>query len=77
MPEETSSATDRTYEVCVTGRVSPTVLREFVDVEVAAEELRTVLSGRFEDQAALYGFLHRLRSLGLDILEIRRVTPPE
>ena len=43
------------------------------DVEVASEELRTVVSGHFADQAALYGFLHRLRDLGLDVVEVRQV----
>lgn len=62
------------YEVRVAGSVPPPVLSELQDIEVAAQELRTVLSGRFQDQAALYGFLHRLRALGLDIVEVRRIT---
>jgi hypothetical protein len=32
------------------------------------------LSGRFTDQAALYGFLHRLRAFGLDIVDVHRVA---
>ena len=63
----------REYEVRVSGLVPADVLIELGDVEVTTQELRTVLSGTFPDQAALYGFLHRLRSLGLDIVEIRRV----
>lgn len=63
----------RRYEVRVTGLVPATVLLELGDVEVTSQEMRTVLSGTFEDQAALYGFLHRLRAFGLDIVEVRRV----
>ena len=62
------------YEVRVAGPVSQAVLIELGDVEVAEQELRTVLSGRFTDQAALYGFLHRLRAFGLDIVDVHRVA---
>ena len=67
-------ATDRAYEVRIAGSVPTAALLELGDVEVAEQELRTVLSGRFTDQAALYGFLHRLRALGLDVVEVRRVA---
>jgi hypothetical protein len=62
------------YEVRVTGLV-PTkdVLDELGDVEIAEQEIRTVLSGRFRDQAALFGFLHRLRAFGLEVVEVRRL----
>jgi hypothetical protein len=65
---------DRMYEVRIAGSVPTAVLVELGDVEVAEQELRTVLSGWFTDQAALYGFLHRLRALGLDVVEVRRVA---
>jgi hypothetical protein len=66
--------TGRIYEVRVAGSVPDTVMVELGDVEVAEQELRTVLSGRFTDQAALYGFLHRLRAFGLDVVEVHRVA---
>jgi hypothetical protein len=65
---------DRVYEVRVTGVVPDLALVDLDDVEVARQEMRTVLSGRFTDQAALYGFLHRLRSLGLEVVEVRQVA---
>jgi hypothetical protein len=66
--------THRTYEIRVVGLV-PTqdLLDELGDVEAAEHEYRTVLSGRFADQAALYGFMHRLRAFGLEVVEVRRV----
>lgn len=69
---------DRTFEIRVTGLV-PTqdLLEELGDVETAEHEFRTVLSGRFADQAALYGFIHKLRSFGLEIVEVRRVPTGE
>jgi hypothetical protein len=69
---------DRTFEIRVTGLV-PTqdLLEDLGDVDTAEHEFRTVLSGRFADQAALYGFIHKLRSLGLEIVEVRRVPAAE
>ena len=65
---------DRTYEIRLTGLV-PTeeLLDEVGEVEVVEHEFRTVLSGRFADQPALHGFLHRLRAYGLEVVEVRRV----
>lgn len=65
-----------TYEVCISGHVPDSVLVELGDVEVGAPEVRTVVRGRFEDQAALYGFLHRLRAFGLEVVEVRRLPGP-
>lgn len=68
---------DRVYQVRVTGLLSPSVLSSLGDVEVATQELRTVLSGHFPDQAALYGFVNRLRALGLDVVEVRQIASVE
>ena len=64
----------RTYEIRLSGLV-PTdyLLAQVGNVDVAEQELRTVLSGRFVDQAELHGFLDRLGSLGLEVVEVRRV----
>lgn len=65
---------DRMYEVRITGALPDVALDGLDDIEVARKEMRTVLSGRFADQAALYGFLNRLRSLGLEVVEVRQVA---
>jgi len=66
--------TEHTYEVRVTGLLPTTeVLDELGEVELAGHDVSTVLSGRFDDQAALSAFLRRLRAHGLEVLEIRRV----
>jgi hypothetical protein len=65
---------EHTYEVRVTGLLPTTeVLDDLGEVEMAGHDVTTVLSGRFEDQAALSAFLRRLRAHGLEVLEIRRV----
>jgi hypothetical protein len=66
---------DRVYEVRVAGLVpKQDLLRDFGDVTIVAHEVRTVVSGTFADQAALHGFLSRLRAYGLEVVEIRRVV---
>jgi hypothetical protein len=65
---------DRLYEVRISGALTDVALDDLDDVEVARQETLTVLSGHFPDQAALYGFLQRLRSLGLEVVEIRQVA---
>jgi hypothetical protein len=66
-----------TYEVRVAGLVPPEALAGLPDVQVAQQELRTVLTGSFEDQAALHGFLQRLRALGLELIEVRSLPNPD
>ena len=65
----------RTFEIRLNGLVSTDyLLAQVENVDVAEQELRTVLSGRFVDQAELHGFLHRLEALGLEVVEVRRVS---
>jgi hypothetical protein len=67
-----------TWQVRVTGHV-PTdeLLEEIGDIVVAEHESRTVLSGRFPDQAALHGFLQRLRARGFEVVDVRRLPAVE
>ncbi len=63
-----------TYEVRIAGQVAEEVLAELGDVTITEQETRTMMLGSFADQAALHGFLQRLRAYGLELVEIRRVT---
>jgi hypothetical protein len=64
------------FEVRITGLVPENLLHQLAYVEVVAQELTTSLRGHFRDQAELHGFLATVRSLGLDVIEIRRLTGP-
>jgi len=62
------------YVFRVRGRTSDavlTALQEGLDVEV--DPTSTAMHGWLPDQAALFGMLARIRLLGLELLEIRRL----
>ena len=65
-----------TYEVRVSGLLPEDAVEAFDDVRVTTTGASTVLSGELTDQAALLGLLARLRDLGMDVLEVRRVLTP-
>ena len=68
--------TRTTYEIRVSGLLPDDAAEEFGDVRVTTTDVSTVLSGELPDQAALLGLLARLRALGLDVVEVRRVLTP-
>jgi hypothetical protein len=69
--------TDATYEIRVAGLVPDEALSELDDIEVRVEGPRTVLSGPVADESALFGLLARVRALGLELMEVRRIPPDE
>ena len=64
------------YEIRVAGTVPEEDLKDMGAVMIPPEHVSTVLYG-ISDQAALYGLLARLRALGIEVLEVRRVTSLE
>ena len=63
------------YEIRVAGLVPADVLIEIEGVRATVEPVGTVLRGPVPDQAALHGVINRLQNLGLDLIEVRRLTP--
>jgi len=63
----------RSYEIRIRGHVPPEELEEVENLRATVEPAETVLRGCVPDQAALHGILTRLHSLGLELLEVRRV----
>ena len=61
------------YEIRVNGRVSPAQLERFEDMETEAGPVETVLHGPIRDQAELHGLLDRVKTLGLELIEVRRL----
>jgi hypothetical protein len=64
------------YQARIVGCVPDDVLRELGAVTVAEQPAQTLVTGSFPDQAALHGFLARLRAFGLDLVELRAVPAP-
>ena len=60
------------YEIRIAGQLDDTTLVAFAGLEITHHDQATVIVGEF-DQAALHGMLELIRSLGLDLLEARRV----
>ena len=65
--------TAKAFEVHVRGELSEDALEELEYLEVRRVPAETVLTGLVPDQAALLGLLGRLQSLGLEVVEVRRV----
>ena len=63
---------EATYEIRVTGAVPEQDLRDMGAVTLAVDQVNTVLYG-IPDQSALYGLLARLRALGIEVVEVRRI----
>jgi hypothetical protein len=61
------------YEIRIKGRLSDSLLAAFGELTATVEAGETVLHGPVQDQAALYGLLDRVRSLGLELIEVRRL----
>jgi lactate dehydrogenase-like 2-hydroxyacid dehydrogenase len=61
------------YEIRIRGRLGEKVAKRFEGFDMEVEPVETVLRGPVQDQAALHGVLERIESLGLELLEVRRV----
>jgi hypothetical protein len=62
------------YEIRIRGRVSAPLLARFEGLSAAVEPVETVLHGPVADQAALHGVIELVRSLGLELVEVRRLA---
>ena len=62
------------YQISVRGRLGETMLAAFPALRARRSGEDTVLTGALRDQAALFGVLAEIEALGLELLEVRRVT---
>lgn len=61
------------FEIRIKGKVSEATLSTFEGLRCSVQPVETVLSGPVADQAALHGLLERIQSLGLELVEVRRL----
>ena len=64
---------EASYEIRVRGRVSPVALEGFDGMEAELAAVETLLRGKVRDQSELHGLLDRVKSLGLELVEVRRL----
>ena len=65
--------TRSSYQIRVVGALGPVAREAFDGLEVDVEPTATVLSGELE-QADLHALLDRMRGLGLELLDLRRMA---
>ncbi|HEY1276000.1 MAG TPA: hypothetical protein VGF25_13875 [Thermoleophilaceae bacterium] len=61
------------YEIRIKGRLSDRVTHAFEDFTAAVKPAETVMRGEVRDQSELHGVLDRIQSLGLELIEVRRL----
>ena len=61
----------------VRGHLGETMRSAFPALRAQPRGVGTVLTGTLPDQAALHGVLAEIEALGLELLEVRRVNPPD
>lgn len=65
------------YEIRIKGRLSDSLTGAFEDFTSAVRPAETVMRGEVRDQSELHGVLERIQSLGLELIEVRRVEGPQ
>ena len=63
------------YTIRIKGHLGATVLSAFPALVPQRHDADTVLTGLL-DRSALFGVLAEVEALGLDLLEVRQLTPP-
>jgi hypothetical protein len=74
MAGEERDPRQRNYEIRVRGHLGAAMLRAFPALAARTHGDDTVLRGCLQDQAAVYGVIARLEALGLELLELRRLS---
>ena len=67
--------TSHSYEIRVVGSLGPAARQAFADMVVQTEPATTILAGDF-DQAGLHALLDRIRSLGLELVDVKQPNVP-
>ena len=59
----------------VRGRLGATALSAFPSMVSEVKGGETVLTGLLEDRSAVFGVLAQIEALGLELLELRQISP--
>jgi len=61
------------YQITISGALGDVGREAFGDFQIESDGSTTVLTG-YLDQAALYGTLNRIMSLGFELVQLNRMT---
>jgi hypothetical protein len=61
------------YEFRIKGRLSDSLSGAFEDFTASVKPAETVMRGEVRDQSELHGLLDQIQSLGLELIEVRRL----
>ncbi len=61
------------FEIRIKGKVSDAVASSFEGLHSSVQPVETILTGEVSDQAALHALLEQIQSLGLELVEVRRL----
>jgi hypothetical protein len=61
------------YEIRIKGRLSDSLCGAFEDFSAAVKPAETVMRGELRDQSELHGVLDQIQSLGLELIEVRKI----
>ena len=67
------------YTIRIRGRLGVTALSAFPTMVAALDGSETPLTGRLQDQSAVFGVLAQIEALGLELLKLRQISsrPPQ
>jgi hypothetical protein len=65
------------YEIRIKGRMSDSLTGAFEDFTASVKPAETVMRGEVRDQSELHGVLDQIQSLGLELIEVRRLPPAQ
>jgi hypothetical protein len=71
--EHARSVASTGYEIRIKGRLSDSVSSTFEDFTTSVKPAETTLRGELRDQSELHGLLEQIQSLGLELIEVRRL----
>ena len=64
------------YEIRIKGRLSDSLSCAFEDFTSSVRPAETIMRGEIRDQSELHGLLDQIQSLGLELIEVRKLEKP-
>jgi len=77
VPRARSARRPWRYEISVRGHLGEMMRLAFPNLRAQTRGADTVLTGELPDTSALYGVLVEIETLGLELIEVRRLLSPE